>query len=244
MYDAQIGRFHTQDRFAEKYFSLNPYQYVGNNPIMNIDVNGDSIKNGYQNDLDNINGRVNEIENILNNENSSKDVKKVASKQLKIAKRNQKEIQKMYDNTNMTIGLLQAIDSQLFNEINSISNADGTETDVYVKAIMQNPTNPIEGTTNVDQDPDNENQYISRYGVNTVSVTVQAGNFLKLAHEFGHVKYQVPNLASYIVYYKEKYGVDYKGIEKGHLPGDESGEMVNTVMTRFYSEYNEYKRNH
>jgi RHS repeat-associated protein len=43
MYDAQIGRFFTQDRFAEKYYSLTPYQYGANNPINNIDVNGDSI---------------------------------------------------------------------------------------------------------------------------------------------------------------------------------------------------------
>jgi RHS repeat-associated protein len=43
MYDNQIGRFHTQDRFAEKYFSLNPYHYTANNPIRYIDVNGDSI---------------------------------------------------------------------------------------------------------------------------------------------------------------------------------------------------------
>jgi RHS repeat-associated protein len=42
-YDAQIGRFHTQDRFAEKYFALSPYQYGGNNPISFIDINGDSI---------------------------------------------------------------------------------------------------------------------------------------------------------------------------------------------------------
>lgn len=42
-YDAQIGRFHTQDRFAEKYFNFSPYQYGANNPICNIDVNGDSI---------------------------------------------------------------------------------------------------------------------------------------------------------------------------------------------------------
>lgn len=43
MYDAQIGRFFTQDRFSEKYYGLSPYQYGANNPINNIDVNGDSI---------------------------------------------------------------------------------------------------------------------------------------------------------------------------------------------------------
>lgn len=42
-YDAQIGRFHTQDRFAEKYFNFSPYQYGANNPILFIDVNGDSV---------------------------------------------------------------------------------------------------------------------------------------------------------------------------------------------------------
>jgi RHS repeat-associated protein len=43
MYDAQIGRFFTQDRLSEKYMPLSPYNYGANNPISNIDVNGDSI---------------------------------------------------------------------------------------------------------------------------------------------------------------------------------------------------------
>ena len=43
MYDNQIGRFFVQDRFADKYWALSPYQYVANNPISNIDINGDSI---------------------------------------------------------------------------------------------------------------------------------------------------------------------------------------------------------
>jgi len=43
MYDAQIGRFHVQDRFSEKYHNLNPYQYAANNPISIIDINGDSL---------------------------------------------------------------------------------------------------------------------------------------------------------------------------------------------------------
>jgi RHS repeat-associated protein len=43
MLDAQIGRFFTQDRYAEKYYAGSPYSYAANNPIMFIDVNGDSI---------------------------------------------------------------------------------------------------------------------------------------------------------------------------------------------------------
>ncbi len=43
MYDEQIGRFFTQDRFADKYFTLTPYQYGANNPILFIDENGDSL---------------------------------------------------------------------------------------------------------------------------------------------------------------------------------------------------------
>ncbi len=42
MYDNQIGRFFTQDRFADKYWMLSPYHYVMNNPILNVDINGDS----------------------------------------------------------------------------------------------------------------------------------------------------------------------------------------------------------
>jgi RHS repeat-associated protein len=42
-YDAAVGRFVGQDRFAEEHYTLTPYQYAANNPILYIDVNGDSI---------------------------------------------------------------------------------------------------------------------------------------------------------------------------------------------------------
>lgn len=43
MYDGQIGRFFTKDRFAEKYISSSPYGYVNNDPIHYTDINGDRI---------------------------------------------------------------------------------------------------------------------------------------------------------------------------------------------------------
>jgi RHS repeat-associated protein len=54
MYDASIGRWSAVDRFAEKYNPMSPFQYGVNNPILMIDINGDSTfatmnKNGTYN---------------------------------------------------------------------------------------------------------------------------------------------------------------------------------------------------
>ena len=44
MYDPQIGRWHVQDKFADVYIALTPYQYAANNPIKNIDEAGHLLK--------------------------------------------------------------------------------------------------------------------------------------------------------------------------------------------------------
>ncbi len=47
MYDAQIGRWMTQDPLSEKYLLISPYAYVANNPILYIDPDGKRIKIRY-----------------------------------------------------------------------------------------------------------------------------------------------------------------------------------------------------
>ena len=42
-YDPQIGRWTTVDPVANKYYSLSPYIYVANNPLIFIDPNGKKI---------------------------------------------------------------------------------------------------------------------------------------------------------------------------------------------------------
>jgi len=47
-YMPALGRFGVTDRFADKEPGLTPYQYAANNPIRNIDVNGDSVIVGFK----------------------------------------------------------------------------------------------------------------------------------------------------------------------------------------------------
>ena len=41
--DPQLGRFFNQDRFCETLYSLSPYQFAANDPLLFVDNNGDSL---------------------------------------------------------------------------------------------------------------------------------------------------------------------------------------------------------
>ena len=77
-YDATLGRFTTMDRFAEKYYSMSPYQYGANNPVGNIDINGDSIVI-----RPNANGLVDQIKQFLGVETTYQETVKADLAQLK-----------------------------------------------------------------------------------------------------------------------------------------------------------------
>lgn len=101
MYDNQIGRFFTQDRFAENYYNYSPYGYAANNPIKYIDINGDSVgvnyvKGGGKNGRDlyeiTVTGKV--IDNTT---------KKLSEKQLnRITKQITKQVQKSFTGKDKT----------------------------------------------------------------------------------------------------------------------------------------------
>jgi hypothetical protein len=56
---------------------------------------------------------------------------------------------------------------------------------------------------------------------------------LVLSHELGHVKYQVPNLATYLDYHRKHYDHDVHQDCVGHNPDDPSGKNALEYEKRF-----------
>ncbi|MBW7943279.1 MAG: RHS repeat-associated core domain-containing protein, partial [Candidatus Kuenenia stuttgartiensis] len=77
MYDPQIGRWHAQDKFADVYVALTPYQYAANNPIKNIDEAGHLLKDKDGNIIATSNGMAPAITRTVTTGNGSKQSLKI-----------------------------------------------------------------------------------------------------------------------------------------------------------------------
>jgi hypothetical protein len=124
----------------------------------------------------------------------------------------------------------------LYEEISTITDRNGKAVNVYVKFIPRDATNvKAWGTTYIDHAQDNNDTYVSEYGENSVSVKIWLVNkaLLVLSHELGHVKYQVPNLATYLDYYRKHYdSTDHEDC-RGHNADDPSGKNALEYEKRF-----------
>ena len=134
------------------------------------------------------------------------------------------------------------IDPALYYEINTLKDSEGNETDVYVK-VVDDLGSGLLGATNVSHNVDNPNVYSSEYGDHTVSVRIAnenpRKNLLILVHELGHVRYQVPYLATYTVFYEKVY---QNTNIIGHRYDDPSHQSVKETLKAFNEVWREYNR--
>ncbi|WP_375563379.1 RHS repeat-associated core domain-containing protein [Bernardetia sp. OM2101] len=76
--DTQLGRWHGIDGMAEKYISQSTYHYAGNNPVSNLDIDGNEFTDALRNLVDKViseldsrikhkENRVSKKENSINN---------------------------------------------------------------------------------------------------------------------------------------------------------------------------------
>src|SRR5687768_3038737 len=132
-----------------------------------------------------------------------------------------------YRLTERLLEQFRVIAPDLYNEINSIKDKKGRPVDVLIKFVPHDATKLKSwGTTCIGQSASDHDAYVSEYGENTVSVKIWTVSkaLLVLSHELGHVKYQVPNLASYLEFHRTNYlAVTTEFDIIGHQADDPSG---------------------
>jgi len=146
-----------------------------------------------------------------------------------------------YELTKNLLDQFKVISPDLYSEIDTLKDRKGRNVDVFVKFIPLDKTEiKAWGTTYMTQTEDDKDAYRSEYGECTVSIKVRIVNkaLFVLAHELGHVKYQVPYFATYMVYYKDNYiNKVYPVTNLGHNQNDLSGKSAIQYVKRFRREY-------
>jgi hypothetical protein len=150
-----------------------------------------------------------------------------------------------YDLTENLLSQFKIIAPSLYGEIDTISDRRGRPVHVYVKFVPVDATKiKAWGLTYIDQAENDKDAYRSEYGALTVSVKIWIvpKALIVLSHELGHVKYQIPNLATYVDFHKKCYTGEPSNFI-GHHPGDPSGTSANAFEKLFRKEYYYFLRN-
>jgi len=150
-----------------------------------------------------------------------------------------------YDLTEGLLSQFKTIVPELYAQIDTIRDRLGRPVDVYIKFIPADATSiKAWGLTFMDQSSDDKDAYQSEYGKFTVSVKVWIvrRSLLVLAHELGHVKYQVPNLASYLEFHKNHYTNMPARTSMGHDIDDPSGKWASQFGKTFQKKYTDFMK--
>jgi hypothetical protein len=150
-----------------------------------------------------------------------------------------------YDLTENLLNQFRIIAPKLYAEIDTISDRKGRPVHVYVKFVPPDATKiKAWGITYINQMENDQDAYLSAYGALTVSVNVWIVSkaLLVLSHELGHVKYQVPNLASYVNFHKKCYNGEPSNYI-GHHADDPSGKSAVQSEKSFRKEYLYFLKN-
>jgi hypothetical protein len=164
---------------------------------MCFNLSSAKIKNGYALQVEYARESLKALQTLLY------ETPEVSNAQRKVAEARIKTLVNYISYFELTEDLLlqfRIVAPDLYNEIDSVKDRQGRPTDVFVKFIAPEQAKVLAwGITNINFVPEDPDMYKSEYGNGTVSVKVWIVSkaLLVLAHEFGHIKYQVPNLANY-----------------------------------------------
>ncbi|HET6538830.1 MAG TPA: hypothetical protein VFG46_00010 [Chryseolinea sp.] len=142
-----------------------------------------------------------------------------------------------YELTRQLINQFRIVSPVIYSEMDTISDKRNRPTDIFIKLIPYEYSRvQLMAASFFRQSPRDRDASFSEYGEHSVSVNICIGqNTLQLlSHELGHIRYVVPNLATYASFYMRYYQKEIADFScVGHSPFDESGKTAMSFEQRF-----------
>jgi hypothetical protein len=152
-----------------------------------------------------------------------------------------------YELTEALIHQLRIVSPNIFYEADNLEDKRGRPTDIYVKLIPKELARiGLEAASFFAQASVDEDANHSVYGDYSVAVDIWFCNnvLFLLSHELGHIKYIVPNLATYCKFYNRHYYKEKVNLDRiGHLRFDPSGKCAKIFERRFVEDLKSYSKN-
>jgi hypothetical protein len=199
------------------------------------------IKNGYASQIDGMRESLKNLNTMLNDNLNLSLFQKAAMKN---------NINKLaayisyFELTEELLNQFKTIAPEMYYEIDTLKDNLGHEVTIYVKFVSEKEIeHGAPGTTNLAHADIDKNIYSSEYGPHTVSIKIASVTkaLIFLAHEFGHVRYQVPNLGSYTEFYSSYYqSTTFDSKYIGHNSNDPSGHSAIKFEILFRLNYKVY----
>lgn len=180
------------------------------------------IRNGYEGDISDVRKSLQRLKERLTSEKS------VSGAERRALKENISHLTKYltyYQVTEILLQRFRAISSSLYQQIDDLKDGKGRSVHVYVKFIPEDEALGSMGLLSIIPSSLDSTGCRSEYGGGTASIKIRTNNraLVVLSHEFGHLFYIVPNLHSYLSYYKNVYHAIKTIGELGHSGSDPSG---------------------
>jgi hypothetical protein len=201
------------------------------------------IKNGYERQLHSSRTSLQQLYSLLEDSDLSfKEKMKV-----KFEIENMVSYISHYELTEALIRQLKIVSPEIYTDVDNIKDKRGRPTDVYVRIIPKDKSKTqFKAASFFKQMSMDEDASCSDYAEYSVSIDIWVVDnaLLLMSHELGHVKYVVPNLATYVKYYKKKYPKErLEDSFIGHSGSDLSGKYANYFAKKFQGDEDIYLQN-
>ena len=199
------------------------------------------IKNGYASEIEGMHESLNALNTLL------REGKNLSPFQRATIKANINKLVEYISYFELTETLLhqfKVVAPQMYDEIDALKDNTGQPVTVFVRFVPElEMQRGAAGTTNLNHVEDDKNIYWSEFGVRTVSVKIASvmKALTLLAHEFGHVLYQVSHLSTYVEYYSIHYQNEtFNSKYIGHNSNDPSGLKAGEYENSFNEQYSNF----